>query len=496
MRWWKIVLPLVLVAALVVAAGVGVYRWVRPGEWISVASGPYPSLDAASPGVVAELSAAPLIVDGRLRVFASEHDVWAEPLTAPAGTKPLWSFHRFPATVTGVVVASAYGQQPPVIAVKWSTGSLIGIDARTGRVAWRRMVEKHLGGDHWIGGPTGVATLYGDSLLGLFTAENAQAEPVIVSAGERSVEAFHPATGQSLWRVELPGCTGVQWTGKRVFAVVVACDQPKSIHLYDAGTGRVVGTWRPDADTTASQDSWIVIWRVGCRVALSECAGFVISDDGGSWLLDGDGQVVAVSDVGWPSVLVEQAVVRVDDGRRAIRAVSVHDGRQLWQWPSAEEIVDLAADEHGVYAITRTDQLLRLDPRSGNLISSVVLPPAHTIRSMSTQAADTLSSTGRTSTSPTVTQLGPFRGTPARCSSSPRAAKPVGGRPRGSLCDCGGMAVRRRGPLAGPAPTGAGPAMVVPQRWAGCEELPELEDWCCYRLHSSWLRLTALAIAW
>ncbi|SCL34867.1 PQQ-like domain-containing protein [Micromonospora rhizosphaerae] len=375
MRWWKVVLLLVVVVALVALAGVGVYQWVRPGEWASAAAGPYPSPESTSPGVVAELPAIPLIVDGRLRVFATKHDVWAEPLTAPAGSKPFWSYHRFPATVTGVVVASAHRQQSPVVAVKWSTGSLIGIDARTGRVAWRRTVEKHLGGDHWIGGPTGVAMLYGDSLLGLFTAQNAQAEPVIISAGERSIEAFRPATGQSLWRIEPSGCTGVSWTGRRVVAVVVACDQPKTIHLYDTGTGREVGTWRPGANTTASQSSWIVVWRVGCRVALSECAGFVVSDDGGAWLLDGEGHVVAVSDPGWGSVLVEQAIVRVGDDRRAIRAASVDDGRELWQWPSSEEIVDLAADEQGVYAITRTDQLLRLDPRSGNLISSIALPP-------------------------------------------------------------------------------------------------------------------------
>jgi outer membrane protein assembly factor BamB len=373
-RWWKVVLPLVVVVALVAAAVVAAYRWARPGEWVTETTGAYPAPAAMPLGLVAELRAIPLVVDRRLRVFATKHDVWAERLAAPDGQDAYWSYHRFPAEVTGVVVASAHGDDPPIVAVKWSTGNLVGIDARTGRVAWRHTVENLYNDEDWLGGPTGVATLYGHSLLGLFTAHDARGEPAIISAGEHGVQAFRPATGHSLWRNEFSGCAGVSWTGETVFAVVLACDQPKTIHFYDAGTGREVGTWRPAEGSKASQTSWILVGRLGCRAALSECSGFAVSDDGGTWLLGHDGSVAALPKPSWQLVLTDQMMAWVGDDRRTIRAVSVPDGKELWRYTSSEQISDLTRDGAAVYALTKSDRLLRLDSRTGDLVTNLALP--------------------------------------------------------------------------------------------------------------------------
>jgi outer membrane protein assembly factor BamB len=355
---------------LVTTAGVAMYLLIRPGEWVTEASQRYPDPPALSQTVIAELRAAPLIVDHRLRVFATKHDVWAEPLAAPDGVAPFWSYHLFPAQVSGVVATPAHGDTSPRVIVKWSDGALIAIDARTGQVTWRTKVEIHLGGDDWLGGPTGVATVYGDSLLGLFTAQTQDSKPVVISSGERSVDAFEPATGRSLWHLDVPGCMGVDWTGETVFAAILACDEPATVHFFDAGTGREVGTWWPRSTTR----SWIITWYSGCAVALSGCSGFVVSDKGGGWWVHRDGTLTAEPDPGWRSATAGEVSVQFAAGWHAVRALSRVDGSQLWYLPFPEGVDDLATDGTDVYAMTRQDRLVRLDPRTGKVKTTVALP--------------------------------------------------------------------------------------------------------------------------
>src|SRR5258706_1745773 len=97
---------------------------LRPGSWVSPAKGTYPAPAAANVGVVAQLRAAPVILDRRLRVFATRNDVWAEPLTAPNGTNSYWSYHRWPAEVVGIVAFGANDGTPLMLVVKWSDGLL------------------------------------------------------------------------------------------------------------------------------------------------------------------------------------------------------------------------------------------------------------------------------------------------------------------------------------------------------------------------------------
>ena len=72
--------------ALVVAAGAVLTGWrvLGPAEVLDPASTPYPAVADRSPGVLGRTNMAPLIVDGRIRVYASKRQVRAD---GPADAK-------------------------------------------------------------------------------------------------------------------------------------------------------------------------------------------------------------------------------------------------------------------------------------------------------------------------------------------------------------------------------------------------------------------------
>ncbi len=122
-----------LVAVLAVAASVAVVvRVLAPAEVETVAREPYPTAPAPTAGVIGRLPVAPLVVDGRLRVYAGARQVYADqPATGRHRVTPFWSYRRWPATLTGVLA------QDTTVVSRWSDGTLVALDARTGRVAWR-----------------------------------------------------------------------------------------------------------------------------------------------------------------------------------------------------------------------------------------------------------------------------------------------------------------------------------------------------------------------
>ncbi len=114
------------------AAGIIAYRVLAPAEVSTPARDDYPARSMPDPGVTGRLPVAPLIVDGRLRVYAAPRQVYADqPVDSRSRRTPYWSFRRWPASLDAVVASGT------TVVSRWSDGQLVAIDARTGRVAWR-----------------------------------------------------------------------------------------------------------------------------------------------------------------------------------------------------------------------------------------------------------------------------------------------------------------------------------------------------------------------
>src|SRR5258708_17080557 len=128
----------IVVGTLVALAATAViaYRVFAPHETLTGPTVAYPEVAVITDErPYSELRAAPLVVEGRLRVYAEKWRVWAD---APVGERyestPYWAFRRWPAQVVGVIQASA--PNGPVVITQWSDGELIALDARRGAVAW------------------------------------------------------------------------------------------------------------------------------------------------------------------------------------------------------------------------------------------------------------------------------------------------------------------------------------------------------------------------
>ena len=180
-----------LALVLVAAAGLIGWRVLRPASLLS--PGSIPPAPVVGPGVTGRTASPPLLVDGRLRVFASKRQVRADgPISLKTMYTPSWSFRRWPQQVSGVVAAGT------TVVSRWSDGLLVAVDGLTGRELWRA-------GGPAAGGFTDARTAVW-SPPGLF----ATADTVLVSFRGR-VRAFAAATGASLWERDCAGpvCGGV-----------------------------------------------------------------------------------------------------------------------------------------------------------------------------------------------------------------------------------------------------------------------------------------------
>src|SRR5688572_22995239 len=110
MRSWGVLRVTTVVvatlAALAVVAAVG-YRMLRPQDVLTRPTTPYPErVLITDERPHAELRAAPLVVEGRLRVYAEKWRVWSDgPVGERYESTPYWALRRWPAQVVGVVAA-------------------------------------------------------------------------------------------------------------------------------------------------------------------------------------------------------------------------------------------------------------------------------------------------------------------------------------------------------------------------------------------------------
>ena len=248
----RVFLRSLLALALVAASVVVFQRVLRPAELLEPGSADYPQLAAFKPNITGRMALAPLMVDGRMRVYAAKRQIRADgPIASKSIYTPHWSFRRWPQQLNGVVASGT------MVISRWSDGQLVAIDGLTGRIAWRAPGPPAGG---YTGHRTGAVTVWDPP--GLHLANGS----VVVSSG-RELASYDVTTGSRRFTISVPaGCTdGFTTAGGRYVCPTGA---------YDVATGQPVASWPAGPYTP-----------LGCAVAASLCAGL---RDGASqgWRVD------------------------------------------------------------------------------------------------------------------------------------------------------------------------------------------------------------------
>ncbi|WP_030489998.1 PQQ-binding-like beta-propeller repeat protein [Micromonospora chokoriensis] len=352
----------IAVAALVATAAVAVivHRVLAPAEVSTVAQADYPAPARPAAGVVGRLPVAPLIVDGRLRVYAAHRQVYADrPVDGRHRTTPYWSYRRWPAELTGVVASGS------TVVSRWSDGRLVALDARTGGVLWRTDGPKPAESTEVLR-RTGAATVWDPR--GLQLTDLPDGRIVLVATGDSQARGVEVSGGRELWRVDLPGrCrSDVGTTAAGQLIGLDACAGAATVEFRDAATGVVRERWRPPGGPDE-----LVVTPLGCRTGRSGCLGLRTAgpgDAGGrGWLL-GAGEPVAAPalDLAGAALVGEQAVV-VLDGVAVGR--SARTGTELWRSASLGAARVLVGEPGRVHLLTEANDLVTLDPVTGAQLS-------------------------------------------------------------------------------------------------------------------------------
>jgi outer membrane protein assembly factor BamB len=396
-RGWSrpVRLTLTALAVLVIAFAVTVtaYRTLKPADTANTATEPLPS--PASPEAVqyGELAAAPLIVEGRLRIYAEQRRVYADtPVTATRVSTPFWSFRRWPAEVLSVVSIekSAAGGSTSVVVTKWSDSMIVALDASTGKMIWQQRVESE-SGQTFDGRRDGANTVYRP--IGIFTsASSVTHRPVLIVNGKNQAVGFDPWTGKILWTqifTAHPTCHTVSWTGPTTYLAKDSCAAPAILEIFDAGTGRKLSQWRPPGASIGRPNvsNWY-LQPASCELGASNCALFKAAATGDvvgfAAAADGLGKLTPSYYKAGPDGRVtpqphadKDIVFSVGDNlikqvsNDYVWNVSAGTGKRLWMSEVAGRLI--AADTGQVYLINAEYQLLVLDLQTGAVTSSTEL---------------------------------------------------------------------------------------------------------------------------
>ena len=336
------------VVALAATAVIG-YRVFAPHETLTRPTVPYPEVAVITDErPYSELRAAPLVVEGRLRVYAEKWRVWTD---APVGERyestPYWAFRRWPAQVVGVVTAQT--TSGPVVVTQWSDGEIVALDARRGEIAWR-LNAPIAAGRGYDGRRTGASVVYDPRSL--LTARAGQLTVVFVT-GPGVVRALNAATGVPLWQREVAGgCEPAAWTGATML-VVPDCAGP-AVSVMSVVDGAPRQRW-------TSPDPAIVPKPTLCELNRSECRLVKVSAH--QWLLQATGALVAVPKLEPGAKLSGERVVYPTPAGVAARPLTSED--PLWTWNGKGTLI--AADAVGVYLLTDDRTVLGLSPATGHL---------------------------------------------------------------------------------------------------------------------------------
>lgn len=384
-RWARFsVIALAVVCVLGATAVVG-YRVLRPADSAVEASGPYPDRPAAEPVRYGELTSAPLIVDGRLRVFADARRVWADTaLTSRTERTPFWSIRRWPAEVAGVVAVEGSYEGFALVIAKFSDGVVLAINPKNGRIVWQDQARASEG-ETFDGRRTGGATVWQPA--GIFTARaKDDGGAVLVVAGGDEVVAYNPWTGKRRWEFtfpEHPGCHDADWTAETTYIVKDSCSAPAKIDVFDVATGKLLNSWSPPGASAgpADQANWYLD-PMSCARGHSECgllkasggktvltaeeryAG-VKGTTGSVWRINSDGQVTLEEHANGNRTFIQGTTLFQNggDGNDVIWAKDRNTDAELWKSKAGLRLV--AVVTLGVYAIDDNLYLVVLHPTSG-----------------------------------------------------------------------------------------------------------------------------------
>jgi outer membrane protein assembly factor BamB len=349
-RWRRVLVVGLGVLVLLAVSGIVAYRVFAPHETLTTPTVAYPEVQVITDErPFSELRAAPLVVEGRLRVYAEKWRVWAD---APVGERyestPYWAFRRWPAQVVGVIQASA--PNGPVVITQWSDGELIALDARRGAIAWRTSAP--IDEREYDGRRTGASIVY--EPRSLLTAR-AGDRTVLLVTGPRQLTALEVATGKGLWQRELPtGCEPAGWTGAGLVAVP-DCGTP-TVRFLDAVGGGERASWTSPNPAVPPSPAL-------CELSRSECRLVTVRFQ--SWLLGADGSLDAVPSLELNAQLAGERVIYQTGTGVAARRLT--DTSPLWTWSGRGRLI--SADSAGVYLITDDRTVLELSPATGHLVA-------------------------------------------------------------------------------------------------------------------------------
>lgn len=351
---------------LLIASGFIVWRVLRPTEVVTAAVDAYPGVEETSPGPAGALISAPLIVDGRIRVYADKRQIRSDDQPAFKYEKsPFWSYRRWPEELVGVVHPQTASDGVPVIAGSWTDGQLVALDGRKGTVLWRADAE--VLGAGYDGRRTGSSVVW--SPTGLLTGVADQ--PVIVTVGDGSVSVFGSSDGRRLWTAQTPICLAQAFTASGALIAPDSCIGPHALIRYDLASGA-----RTEHPFRGFNDK-LTVTPLGCRLGRSECGGvrmLQVPDRTAAWLITPDGFIDSPALASVTASLAGTTVVDSPLGEttdtRAIVGRDPRTGASLWTFSRNSAMRLIAATPERVLMLGSDLVLTALDPATGRIVST------------------------------------------------------------------------------------------------------------------------------
>ncbi len=346
---WRISAVVLSAVVALAATAVIVYRVLAPHETLTQPTVPYPGVEVITDErPYSELRAAPLLVEGRLRVYAEKWRVWSD---APVGVRyestPYWAYRRWPAQVVGVV--SAQTTSGPVVITQWSDGEVVALDARRGTIAWR-LTAPIAPDRRYDGRRTGASVVYNPRSL--LTARAGQLTVAFVT-GPGMLRALNAATGVPLWQREIPGgCEPLAWTG----ATLLELPDCSGAGITELSVVDGAQRQRWESPDPANPPKPAL-----CELNRSECR--LIDTGSEQWLIDPSGKVTEVPPLEPGAQLSGDRVVYPTATGVAARPLTSEI--PLWTWTGKGTM--FAANAVGIYLFTADRTVLGLSPATGRL---------------------------------------------------------------------------------------------------------------------------------